>query len=112
MEEIYLKLKKAVDFASPLEKFEEAVGGISVGLDKLDIDFILSCRSLLPKFLQMNSDLLDQVSELESELEAAEWVVQDMTDENLELMAKVEELEERIAIMSENQSNHPEGWDG
>ena len=112
MDEIYLSLKKAVDFASPLERFEEAVGGISVELDKLDIDFILACRSLLPPFLKMNSDLLDQVGELKSEIEAAEWIIKDMTNENIDFAAKIEKLEERIAIMSENKLDHPEGWDG
>jgi hypothetical protein len=112
MEEIHLRLKKAVDFASPLEKFREAVGGVSVELDKFDIDFILVCRDLLPQLLKINSDLMDQVGELECEIEAAEWIVEDVTDENLGLMAKIEELEERIAIMSENQTIHPEGWDG
>ena len=108
----YWELKKAIDLASSADRFAEL--GVA---DLLDLNFIHTCRKLLPDFLKKHSRLLRLVRESKDEIESLDNEVcrvgresMQLINENLKLKAQVEELEERLSIMLESKGV-VEGWD-
>lgn len=117
------QLQKALSFASSEHRYEELANAASLnGLDRLDIDFILKCRRLLPKLLKDHVDMTtednEEIDDLQREVDDLSSTCEDQETEIFELEAKVEklegrieELEERISIMEEDKGP-VEGWDG
>jgi hypothetical protein len=108
----YWELKKAIDLASSADRFAE-LGMV----DLLDLNFIHTCRNLLPTLLKKHLRLLHLVREGQDEIESLDNEICrvgresiQLIDENLKLKARVEELEERLSIMLEN-NGVAEGWD-
>lgn len=97
MNDAFYELQKALSFASPVHCYEDAYYRSGLyGLDQLDMDFILKSRKLLPQFFKEINNIILENEELKGEVSS--------------LKTNVEELEERISIMTETKGP-VEGWD-